>query len=305
MRLEKLLQSSEEIYAESLRRIRSAGQSLSKTDEAVLRHFIYLQHCRTEATLQRAASFLAEMADAAEISADQRMNMKQTVLMGMNTFAETMTIVNDLKVCLIRNKTSRQFITSDNPSVMTNRWYIKDPRANGYAAGAGNSGVLLFLPITPFIFCVVYDGDVYSITNSSGWAVIDKITDVDAFNEHQFLACSANVYFADWTARAEIRRHWDIVKPRRPAVRHQLVTAVLDHEDDWGKSYRVVAQSELPKDRETLIHVKSIQPSPSRWPSIIKWRSNPRIYSNGSRTGFVRRARAEQMVFSAMPYRRI
>jgi hypothetical protein len=54
----------------------------------------------------------------------------------MRIFAEEMDIIDDLKLCLIRNRTSIPFVTSDDPAVMTNRWYLADYRNLGRSPNA-------------------------------------------------------------------------------------------------------------------------------------------------------------------------
>jgi Protein of unknown function (DUF4238) len=308
LRLEKLLQKSEGMYASTLSNIIERCDRLTENDKFVLRHFCYLQYCRTEAMATQAALFLSEMAEIAsdgDVPAEWRTTMRDAVLIGMHTFARTMNVVEDLKVCLIQNRTNTQFITSDNPSVLTNRWYIQNPKAAGLSAGAGNAGALFFLPLTPNIMCVVYDGGVYSMPNETGWINIHNASDVDAFNQHQFLNCLANVYFSDWSNLPDIEQAFGQAQRYRPVERHKIITATLDREDRWSKRFRVVARNELEPRGEALLHVKLITPTPSRWPSVLKWRPSPRIYSNGTGTGFVRRSRINDYGYPGTPYSRV
>ncbi len=129
-----------------------------------------------------------------------------------------------------------------------------------------------------------YDGDVYRC-RAGGWMTADRVSDIEALNQHQFLGCSANIYFADWSHRPLIEKAFEEVANQRPAFRHEVITAVLDSQDNWGKKYRVVPRSELNTEGEVLVHVKSVRPKPSGWPSLIKWRHKSRIYSNNSGTG--------------------
>jgi hypothetical protein len=308
LRLEKLLQKSEGLYANTLGNINERSYRLTENDKFVLRHFCYLQHCRTEAMAQQAALYMSELADLAsngDVPAEWRTTMRDAVLIGMHAFADTMDVIHDLKVCLIRNRTCKEFITSDNPAILTNRWYIQNPKAVGLSAGAGNAGALFFLPLTPQVMCVVYDGGVYSMPNEGGWITADNISDIDAFNQHQFLNCLANVYFSDWGSLPDIEDAFERAVPDRPPERHKVITAVLDREDTWGKRFRVVPRNELTRAGEALFHVKFITPRPSHWPSILKWRSSSRIYSNGTGTGFVRRSRMNDDSHSSPSYRRV
>jgi hypothetical protein len=308
LRLEKLLQHSENWYSTTLSNIEKPGYRLTELDLAVLSHFCYLQHCRTEAALRRAALSMSEMMDVAydgDIPADKRTTMRDVVQMGMRAFSNTMHIVYDLKVCLVRNTTRQPFITSDDPAVLANRWYSQNPRAKGLSGGTGNAGVLFVLPLTPNLLCLVYDGGVYSVPNARGWVTASKISDIDAFNEHQFLGCLANIYFDDWAMLAAVDGSLERVISLRPTVRHETFVTVLEHEDEWGEKYRVVRREDLIRKGKAMIHVRTIRPQPTRWPSIIRWRSDPKIYSNGSGTGFLRRSTASENSYMGPPYKLI
>jgi hypothetical protein len=294
LRLEKLIQRSEGMYSSTVKRI-AEKLSLSDWNKFVLRHFCLLQYCRTEAASQRMALAYAEIADVAfdgSPPADVNVPVSGFVQDGMQASAESFRIIDDLKVCLIRNGTQRQFVTSDDPAILTNRWYLQNPRAKGLSFGLQHSGALLFLPVTPDIICVIYDGDVYSIPNDGGWTATYKITDVEAFNEHQSLGCVSNLFFAKWVDLDEVHRAFLQVLPQRPSARHELVVAVLEAENSWGNKYRVVTGESISGQEEVLFHLKGVNPRPSRWPSIIKWREKPRVYSNGTGTGYVRRSQA-------------
>ncbi len=124
--LEKALQTMEGQYGEFLQRLVEPGYRLSATHFEVLRLFCLLQHCRTDAQARRQVDFMLGMTDAAfagDTPPAYRANSKDTVQIAMHTFAESMSLVYDLKVKLLRNRTARDFITSDNPSVHTNRWH--------------------------------------------------------------------------------------------------------------------------------------------------------------------------------------
>lgn len=296
LKLERLLQMEEGLYANILNAICAPNYCLTDDARGALRRFSLLQHLRTEAVARRALEHMSEFADVAskgDVPADWHTSMREAVTIAMYTFAKSMNVIDDLKVCLIRNKTSRSFITSDNPAIATNRWYLENAKAKGLSGGLGSAGALLFLPLTPQIMCVIYDGDVYTMPNDRGWIVTKRISDIDAFNQHQFLECFANVFFSEGMQEQEIvTTFWDAM-PCRPTKRHELITAVLDSDDNHGKRYRVVPRAESEAAYEMLCHVKSIKPKPSRWPSVIRWREKPKIYSNGSGTGFVRWSRAD------------
>ena len=72
----------------------------------------------------------------------------------MSVFFNAGDTVDDLYVCLVRNRTNLPFVTSDNPAVMTNRWHLTDRRARGVSPGLGNAGMIGLLPLAPDILPV-------------------------------------------------------------------------------------------------------------------------------------------------------
>lgn len=159
--------------------------------------------------------------------------------------------------------------------------------------------------MTPEILCVIYDGDVYNLQNKWGWAEVTKTSDIDAFNEHQFLGCNANIYFRNWTELPDVDIAFRDALPRRPAARHVLITAVLDHEDERGEYFRVVSPGQVVKEGRSFMHIKSADIRPKQWPSLIKFLFKPIIFSNGSRTGFVRRHCIEIGEYAGGGYKRV
>jgi Protein of unknown function (DUF4238) len=145
--LEKMLQKSESLYSETRIKIEDLSYRLQNGDRLILKHFCLLQYSRTEAAAQRAALVQSEMADIAfggDAPDDLPTSVKDAVQMMLSTFADTADVIDDLKVVLIRNRTDRSFITSDDPAILTNRWYIQTPVAQRKSFGLGSSGALFF-----------------------------------------------------------------------------------------------------------------------------------------------------------------
>jgi hypothetical protein len=209
--------------------------------------------------------------------------------MAMRIFAEGMDAIDDLKLCLIRNRTRISFITSDDPAVMTNRWYLEDPRNLGRSAGLGSAGALMLMPLSPRILCLIYDGDVYSVARSNGWADAKRESDIQAFNQHQFLNCSANIYFRDWDDGQRIRDDFLGVRCLRPAARHRIHYAVYDRSEGGGDRFRVVDRDGVSTDERAMIHSQTVLATPSMWPRQVAWRFKGCAYTNDTGVGHVRR----------------
>lgn len=304
-KLENALGLVEGHYASVVADLLSTTGPVMPCHETVLRRFIYLQYLRTEARSRAMAQHTFVMTDLPGVIMDRpslKEAMEAAVQTAMLHYASTMRIVDDLKVALIKNKTEVPFFTSDDPAVLANRWHQRDPRARGRSFGVGKAGLIFFLPLSPALLCLLYDGDVYSVPKDRGWVVARKAADIRLLNEHQILNCSANLYFRDWDAQAEVGEQVASAAPRRPKASMEVVTAVLGETTDWGSRYDVVPKDQLKPGQDTLIHVLTNHPIPSGWPSFLSFRHGGKVYGNDTGTGFTRRWLVEQGFVSGTGY---
>lgn len=289
--LEAAIQAVEGAYGNALREILSAGYRLRDEHRDLLRKFWLLQHLRTEQASQRSV----EMAHATEAVAGVensgfRFQIKEAVQMAMRIFAESMDIVDDLKVCLVRNRTSVPFVTCDDPAVLSNRWHQQRQRSSGLSFGLHSAGALFFLPLSPELLCLGYDGDVYSVPHNEGWVEARRESDVQAFNEHQFLNCRANIFVRDASHSEAVHSQFVRSETRRPPSRYRIHYAVLDRKEGEYSRYRVVDPKEAQEHEEAIIHSQVIHPVPSSWPRLLTWRPGGFVFTNGTGLGYVRRA---------------
>lgn len=171
--LEKALQATEGLYAAAVRDILTPGLTLTDTHQDVLRHFWLLQYVRTEAASRRAVEIAAETRGLLDVEGPEfNLSIRQAVLIAMRTFVELMDAVGDLRVCLFRNMTEVPFVTSDDPAVLANRWYVEDARTRTRSFGLQSAGALILLPLSPQVLFIGYDDDVYSISDGRGWVAV-------------------------------------------------------------------------------------------------------------------------------------
>jgi hypothetical protein len=199
--------------------------------------------------------------------------------------------IDDLKFCILKNKTDVPFITSDNPAVLTNKWRLDKKRISEHSFGMGSAGMLALLPLTPKLFFLGYDGDVYSVPHESGIVEMRNPRDVIAFNRHQFLQCVANVYVHDAAHEETLFRHYSDIESARPKDRHVVHYAQFDCTVGNHDRYKVVSSEERDKTKEAIMHSQVIHPHPGIWPSQIRIRQNGAVYTNGTGLGYVRSAR--------------
>jgi hypothetical protein len=289
--LEEAMQSIERPYGGIAKEILEPGYHLTDQHREFLKLFWLLQYLRTEAASKRAVEMSEAMASAIDKSQeDFRLQIRDAIQMAMRAFTELMKTVSDLKVCLIRNRSNTPFVTSDDPAVLTNRWYLQSAPNTGLSFGLRNAGDLLLLPISSTVLCLGYDGDVYSVSHVNGWADIRRDADADAFNQQQYVNCRANLFVRKAEFFDIIRAGFKGVSMRRPAARHRMNYAVLDKEDGEYSRYVVVDREQARPHAPALIHVQAVHTAPAAWPSVLAWRSGACAFSNGTGIGYVRRA---------------
>jgi hypothetical protein len=291
--LEKALQATEGAYAACASRVQNLGYQLNEADRTQLRRFWLLQYVRTDAASRRVAEMSSGMVSRAGVSDPSfSLQIKEAVQIAMRVYVDEIRSIDDLKVCLMRNKTDVEFVTSDDPAILTNRWLLTSSMHRRRTFGLGTAGALFLLPIAPRICAVGYDGDVHSIEHKDGWVDIRAERDVDAINEHQLLNCRANIFLSPQQSFVRLRAQFHRVKERRLAHRHRINYAVLHKEGHGVAEYRTVERPAENMD-DAIVHAESLFVQPSAWPSQLRFRTSTSVYTNGTGHGFVRRSGAE------------
>lgn len=288
-RLENAIQLCESRYASLLRRIREPGYRLDGDDKWFLRFFWLVQHLRTEAASKRSVEMAAEASLVAGAPLPSfTPGIREAVLMAMEAVPDVAPFIEDLKVCLIKNRTDVPFITSDDPAVAANRWYLEDRRVIGCCFGFRASGLVMLLPLTPDILCLAYDGDVYSVQHDRNWVDVRNVGDVKALNQHQILNCFANLYVPESASEDDLRSQVSLCSDRRLAVRHRVNYAVLDSTEGEYARYVVTQADDSTRSGDVLLHTQTLHPQPTRWPSLLRWRTPGAVYTNGTAVKYIR-----------------
>lgn len=219
-----------------------------------------------------------------------KLGIKDAVQMALLTYAKTLDVIDDLKIILVKNSTSIPFVTSDDPAIMVNRWYLKMARIIGSSSGLQSAGIICVLPLTPRVCCIAFDKDVYSIRNKNNWAEARKTTDVESINDLQYLNCFANVYFNNSQNSDNILSLHKRNINFRPQIRHRINYAIPVESTGSTTKYVVIDPDTAPEHTEALLHMQSIPIKPLSWPSFLRWRIKGCIYSNKTGHGHVRKS---------------
>jgi hypothetical protein len=205
----------------------------------------------------------------------------------MKTGLELAYRVDDLKFIVLNNMTDVEFVTSDHPSVISNRFSFD--RLNQREFGIASSGSFMALPLTPRYLAFFYDMGVYTISIPRGTSVVDlKIAgDIPALNELQHLNAQQNIYFSSWADRGSFA-YQNAKLDKQRALKPKIQTLVRDHSLP-GQTFRIGTADEEASSSQRVIGASTQHPRPSHWPSFLKIRSKPKTFSNGSAAGHVRK----------------
>lgn len=288
--LEKELQKYEGDYATGIKEILSEKYELSDKHRELLKQFWLLQYLRTDAASRKVVEMSIGVENFSGLSAGEfRLQLKEAVKISMNIFAEMPDMLSDLKVCLVRNRTNLPFVTSDDPAVLSNRWYMQDGRTKGMSFGLPSAGAIMFLPLSPAVLCIIYDGDVYNIPHKNGWIDVRHERDISAYNQHQFLNCRANIFHREFQDEGVLAKEFEVIQRHRIASRYKITYAVLDRVEGNRKVFRAVRKEQAGDREGAMIHMQTINATPPSWPLQFMWRNRGVAFTNGSAIGYVRK----------------
>jgi len=288
-KLESAIQSVEGAYGSVLSDLRKPSRPLERDHKIVLLRFWLFQYMRTEAASRRSVEMAADLHNFSEAMDPFGFGIKEAVQIAMRTYADMMSVTDDLKSCIIRNRTDIPFVTSDDPAVLANRWYLEDKRIRGRTFGLQSAGALAILPLTPRLAFIAYDGDVYSIPHQNGWVETKREADVRALNQHQLLNCFANVYLHDVQHKQLINDQYRVARPNRSSERRRFHVAVRDVTVGDHTRYRVVSTEEAKAAKvDTIFHSETVHYRPTHWPAFIGWRKPGAVYTNGTGLKYIR-----------------
>lgn len=191
-------------------------------------------------------------------------SIEQAVMMSISHFLETRHHVEDLELCIVVSESRMRFITSDDPAIHTNRYHIQKLRHDAF--GLSSSGAMLFLPLTPALAFLAFDGNVYFAPDRRvNIVTLERDAEVSAINELQILHARQNIYYGDAatgeTLVADVRRFVS----KRPEVWTELIYFKKTGETNEGEKYERVEALNFDGSGE---HVTFVEVSPS--PGVVR-----------------------------------
>jgi hypothetical protein len=142
--LENAINFIEDPYGPIVRHL-SDGGAVGSAVKVVLKRFIYLQYLRTEAASLKASEMALALQDVpgSDLPVPTvKEASKEAVQAAMLNYKDTMRIVDDLTLCIARNRSDLPFFTSDDPAILTNRLHIQRPRKGRPSFGVKTAGAI-------------------------------------------------------------------------------------------------------------------------------------------------------------------
>jgi hypothetical protein len=274
-------------YGRALDRVRAGTDT--EDDRNTLRFFAYLQLRRTEmAILNMKASEEELFAQIFGEDQPERPPQKYYMLQSLKMCFDTREKIEDLKVCIVENRTDVEFVICDDPAIYTNRYATEKVKREMF--GVISSGLIMGMPIAPKLAVLCYDGLVYEPVNlESGRIILNTVEDVGALNELQYLRASGSIYFSSWDSRDYVRAQFIANRDRRVkefAVFEHLIFVKSTRD---GDVFKAGTAEEAKKAGRSIVHSFFRYPTPSRWITELPYRKAITYYTNGSEAGHVRK----------------
>jgi hypothetical protein len=268
------------------------GNELNAKDEDWLRLFVIVQSRRTASAIEELRNYSGGMMDEVfKRHPDQRpedLNHEQLVAMSMSAGVRLHDYSRDLKFVVLRNRTCVEFVTSDHPAIITNKYSFEKLKDESF--GMSNSGIILSFPVSPKLSVCFFDKGVYTVSIPSGTRYVElrNVADVQALNALQHLHAHKNIYFSSWDDSAGMSEQAKKAERERSKAKPKFATFVRD-KDAAGEVYRTGSQEEQAQGGSAMISGSFHHPHPVAWPSIVKYRPKIVTFTNGSAVGHVRK----------------
>ena len=293
--LEKVFGKVENLYAQTVGKLSKSVSVVSAEEMNELRDFALFLHLRNKAFVSKVRRNFEEFESLLESFPENYesindLETSELARMSIRLHNETRPAIRDLESVVIENVSKREFIASDDPIILTNR-FLYNREGKTTSAYLRSAGLTILMPLTPrHLFCA-YDKNIYHIPKKNGRVVdIREGEEVDRINEFQHIKASQCVYFA----RLDEADH----------VLNESVRLNSFRNECWTKLERFVETSTNPGqfsntecDRKNtsigdtgseLISTQLIAPIPSRWFTFLKFRNRKRYIDTKTGMGIIR-----------------
>lgn len=175
--------------------IDSENLDLDQEEYIMLLLFITMSEARTSQTadynnaeISTLSKLILKMKNIPSGNVDIHFNTPN--LVSLKSAIEITPILSDLNVLLIINESNRDFITTDNPVVRYNQFFMFRNYDRNY--GLGQMGIQLFVPLNPRICLCLYDGVMYTpktkhIIKINSGSQINELNKLFILNAYEYI----------------------------------------------------------------------------------------------------------------------
>ncbi|MEQ8286656.1 DUF4238 domain-containing protein [Thalassospira sp.] len=294
--IEKSLGILEEGYSKCIGALERGQDDEFENNIHIIRMFCLVQYYRTKVALTRSIEYLKKMGDLFGkediISNVSGMSEKDIIGSSIVNAFKVRSFISDLDFVVVRNNCSEDFISSDDPCLLINKFYSqKFPKVS---FGLSSSGLIFVLPVTPRFCIIFYDSGVHWIEGKRGNFVdINRYQDLVALNLLQCLKAESNIYFRDKANIGDVAAWFSKVSKHRVESWCNVNIGVEDPEKPGV--FKVLREGEIANGTKFLYHVEDVRAQPVEWMSFLKYRLKPDTYSDGSAMGHVRPATRDRL----------
>lgn len=205
--------------------------------------FVCLQYLRTAKRTETFRRLLDKSLDRAfqrsgGIPEGYVLEQPELIMLNLSMIPDTLRYILDLRPHLVVSP-KESFFTSDAPVYLYNQ-YCEGIRDRG-VTGLASRGIQIFLPLSPSIILMLYDGNTYKINRfADRWSdrsITDKLSDIDQLNLLQLFSAEKNLYFPNWGQLHDIERLVPVFERMR--VRDPQTVREYEQDDDPNSSLLV------------------------------------------------------------------
>jgi hypothetical protein len=137
------------------------------------------------------------------------------------------------------------------------------------------------MPLTPRLLLLSFDPAIYRLEKRlKALGVVDRASDVVAFNDLQAVRGHANLYFRDWSDRALVASIYEKAKTRRRETWFDVET--LQETEAGSNTFAAVTGRWVHQPgRREMLHTQRNVPAPAAWPSLLTYTERARRARRG------------------------
>lgn len=271
------------------------GQSLEDQDHDI-RIFLMIQLFRTPRMIERLYELEGEFTNGlfAKRNLPQKFDTEIEKIMNLSVLIgiDSIPLTRHLKSCFLKAPNHADFFTSDNPVSFLNKFHLQSLKTREF--GYGNAGAMFFLPVTPRICLLLYDGAAYTVprTNGSPYVTI-RTSDVHAINSLTMIYAHRNLY-GPTLDEEHLRGLFDTLKVHREEVGY--TTKVVNTTRPGPASRR----GERGQESTNEVFVAASQKHPDFVPTLrfLRMRSDFKPFDSKSAAGIFSSIEAFRTVLS-------